>query len=139
MNIFLLDTNTVSYLIRKQSASIQARIDALGAEDTVAISVITEAEIRFGLALKPEAHHLATEEFVLSGLIILPWTSEAARAYAVLRAENQRLGLAAGSLDMLIAAHAIAAGAVLVTSDGALSKLAGGPVTVNWADDIRPN
>jgi tRNA(fMet)-specific endonuclease VapC len=140
LNIFLLDTNTVSYLIRKQSASIQARIDALGAEDTVAISVITEAEIRFGLALKPEAHQLArTVEFVLAGLIILPWTSDAARAYAALRAENQRLGLAAGSLDMLIAAHAIAAGAVLVTNDGALSKLAGGPVTVNWADDIRPN
>ena len=119
---------------------MQAHIDALNADDTLAISVITEAEVRYGLARKPEAHRLArTVEFVLAGLTILPWTSATAHAYASLRVENQRLGLAAGSLDLLIAGHTIAAGAVLVTSPPALSKLAGGLVTVNWADDIRPN
>jgi tRNA(fMet)-specific endonuclease VapC len=75
----------------------------------------------------------------LAGLKVLPWTSEAAHAYGVLRASNEVLGISVGSLDMLIAAHAIAEGAVLVTNDGALSKLVGGPPTVNWADDIRPN
>jgi predicted nucleic acid-binding protein len=40
---------------------------------------------------------------------------------------------------MLIAAHAIAEGAVLVTNDVAISKLEGGPATVNWADDLRTN
>jgi predicted nucleic acid-binding protein len=47
--------------------------------------------------------------------------------------------LAAGSLDLLIAAHALAAQATLITSDAALAKLAGGPATVNWATDLRPN
>jgi tRNA(fMet)-specific endonuclease VapC len=119
---------------------MQARITALGAGDTISISVITEAELRFGLARKPEAHRLAKAvEFVLAGLTILPWTSEAARTYALFRAENQRLGLAAGNLDMLIAAHAIAVRAVLVTSDGVISKLAGGLVTVDWTDDLNTN
>jgi tRNA(fMet)-specific endonuclease VapC len=136
----MLDTNAVSYLVHKRSLKMKARIDALDAGDTVAISVITEAEVRFGLALKPEARTLAkTVEFVMAGLTILPWNSHAARAYALFRAENQRLGLATGSLDMLIAAHAIAAHAVLVTSDRAISKLVGDLVTVNWADDLRPN
>ena len=84
---------------------MQAHIDALNADDTLAISVITEAEVRYGLARKPEAHRLArTVEFVLAGLTILPWTSATAHAYASLRVENQRLGLVAGSLDLLIAA-----------------------------------
>lgn len=73
------------------------------------------------------------------GLKVLPWTSEAAHAYGVLRARNEALGISVGSLDMLIAAHAIAEGATLVTSDGAIAKLVGGPPTVNWANDLRPN
>lgn len=74
----------------------------------------------------------------LSRLRILPWTSAAANAYGMLRARNESLGIAVGPLDMLIAAHALAEGTVLVTSDGAISKLAGGPITVNWADDLAP-
>jgi tRNA(fMet)-specific endonuclease VapC len=137
---FMLDTNAVSYLVHKRSARLQNRLEQLSGEDRVCISVVTEAEMRYGVALKPDAQRLAyTVEIVLSGLEILPWTSEAAKAYATLRAENKLRGLAAGNLDLLIAAHAIAVGAVLVTSDGAISRLVGGLVTVNWADDLRPN
>jgi tRNA(fMet)-specific endonuclease VapC len=136
----MLDTNTVFYLIHKRSATLQARVDALPPDDRLCISVITEAEMRYGVALKPKAHRLAyAVELVLSGLTILPWTSEVAPAYAKLRAENRIRGLAAGNLDLLIAAHAAAVQAVLVTNDGALSKLAGGLVTINWAEDVRPN
>jgi tRNA(fMet)-specific endonuclease VapC len=136
----MLDTNTVSYLVHKRSPKLQMRIDTIGVEERLSISVITEAEMRYGVSLKPEAHRLALAvELILSGLDILPWTSATATSYAKLRAENHRRGLGAGNLDMLIAAHALAENAVLVTSDAALSKLAGGPATVNWADDLRPN
>jgi tRNA(fMet)-specific endonuclease VapC len=136
----MLDTNTVSYLLHRRSAKLQARIDKLSREERLTISVITEAEMRYGVALKPAAHRLANAvESILSGLEILPWTSEAARAFAMLRAENRSRGLAAGSFDLLIAAHALSSGAVLVTSDAAILKLAGGLVTVNWANDLRPN
>jgi len=138
--VFMLDTNTVSYLLHKRSAKLQARIDKLNYKDRLTISVITEAEMRYGVALKPGAHRLATAvESILSGLDILPWTSEAAKAFATLRAKNRSQGLAAGSFDLLIAAHAVSADAVLVTSDAAISKLVGGLVTVNWANDLRPN
>jgi tRNA(fMet)-specific endonuclease VapC len=138
--LYMLDTNTVSYLVQRRSARLKTHIDRMGPRDRLSISVITEAEVRYGVALKPEAHRLAREiEFVLAGLDILPWTSDAAAAYGDLRAANSKRGLAAGSLDLLIAAHALAVQATLVTSDAALPKLVGGPVTVNWATDLRPN
>jgi tRNA(fMet)-specific endonuclease VapC len=136
----MLDTNAVSYLVHKRSERLQSRLEQLSPEDRVSISVVTEAEMRYGVALKPDAQRLAhTVEAVLSAVEILPWTSDAAMAYAALRSKNKLRGLAAGNLDLLIAAHAMAVGAVLVTSDIAISRLVGGLVTVNWADDLRRN
>jgi tRNA(fMet)-specific endonuclease VapC len=140
VTLFMLDTNTISYLIHKRSIGVQERMDALSPEDRICISVITEAELRYGVALKPEATKLARSvELIVSNLQILPWTSEAARAYALLRAENRSLGLAAGDFDLLITAHALAARAVLVTNDAAILKLQGNMSTANWATDMRPN
>lgn len=136
----MLDTDTVSNYMHRRSERLHTRISELGGEERLTISVITEAEMRYGVALKPEASRLARSvERILTGFDILPWTSEAAAIYGRFRAENRHRGLAAGNLDMLIAAHAISAGAVLVTCDAAISKLAGGLVTVNWADDLRLN
>jgi len=119
--LYMLDTNTVSYLVRKRSAQLQRRIDGLSTGNSLCISVITEAELLYGLAVTPGARRIAHGvEFVLAGLYILPWTSDAARAYAALRAQNRRLGLAAGDIDLLISAHAMAENATLVTSDRAI-------------------
>jgi len=138
--LYMLDTNTVSYLVQKRSAKLKTHIDRIVGRDRLAVSVITEAEMRYGIALKPEAFRLAREiEFVLAGLDILPWTSEVAAAYGDLRATNRKRGLAVGNLDLLIAAHSLAVRATLVTSDAAISKLVGGPITVNWATDLRLN
>jgi tRNA(fMet)-specific endonuclease VapC len=136
----MLDTNTVSYIARNRSPEARRRFKEAERDSPVYVSAITEAEIRYGLAKRPQARAVSeTMQEILQQLTILPWTSEEACAYGLLRARNESLGIAVGGLDMLIAAHAIAVGAVLVTNDGALSKLAGGPVTENWADDIRPN
>ena len=106
----------------------------------VYLSAITEGEIFYGLAKRPAAQRVADFMMAaLAGLKVLPWSSEAAHVYGRLRAKNESLGIAVGGLDMLIAAHAIAEEAVLVTNDGAFSRLVGGPVTVNWADDIKAN
>ena len=138
--LYMLDTNTVSYLIHKRSKRLEEQMDALPAGDRVCISAITEAELRYGVALRKGAVKLArTLELALSYLQILPWTSEAAKSYASLRTLNRRLGLAAGDIDLLISAHAVAEDATLVTSDAAIRKLKGGLVTVNWANDITPN
>jgi len=90
----------------------------------VAISAVTEAELRFGVARRPGATRLQTaiEEFLLR-VEALPWGSDAARQYAHVRAALERDGEPMGSLDLMIAAHALAAQAVLVTNDSAFRRI----------------
>jgi tRNA(fMet)-specific endonuclease VapC len=136
----LLDTNTISYIARNRSPAARSRLERYQDVGPIFLSAISEGEILYGLAKRPDAHRVAHfMHATLSGLRILPWSSEAATAYGILRARNEALGISIGALDMLIAAHALAAGAVLVTNDTAFTLLAGGPKIENWATDIRPN
>lgn len=137
---FLLDTNTISYIVRNRSAAARTRLEVAQDAGPVCLSAISEGEILFGLARRPEAHQIAYFiHAALAALNILPWNSGAAAAYGRLRAENEKAGVVIGGLDLLIAAHALAEDCVLITSDKAFSRLAGGPKTINWADDIQPN
>jgi tRNA(fMet)-specific endonuclease VapC len=131
---YLLDTNTVSYIARGKPAAPRARLQALGKEELVCISSITDAEIRYELAKRPEAHSLrrAMEDLMLK-FCILPWGSREAAAYGELRAKLEAKGSTLAELDMMIAAHAIAIGAVLVTNDKPLSRIKDLLGTVNWA------
>ncbi len=134
---YLLDTNTISYIARGRSAVARARLEALLPEDTVCISSITEAEIRYGMAKRPEAHALrAAVEGLLFKLRVLPWGSGEAAAYGDLRADLETKGISLAAMDMLIAAHAIAEGAVLVTNDKAFSAVEGLHAVENWAPDV---
>jgi len=114
---YLLDTDIASYIINDRFPKLREKLREVPMSD-VGVSVITEAELRFGLARKPEVSHLAfiVEDFLLR-VEILPWDSNAAKAYANLRADLEREGKLLGSMDMMIAAHALAAGRVLVTHD----------------------
>ena len=88
------------------------------------ILAVTEAELLFGAARKPEAARLkvAVKEFLLRVEALL-WDSKAARYYADVRATLERDGKPLGNLDMMIAAHAVAVEAILVTSDRAFRRL----------------
>jgi tRNA(fMet)-specific endonuclease VapC len=114
---YLLDTHTASYVIKGNMPGVRERLAKLPMAQ-VSISVVTEAELRFGVARRPEAVGLATavEEFLLR-VEVLPWDSEAARHYVRVRAALERSGAPMGNLDMMIAAQALAAQAVLVTHD----------------------
>ena len=92
----------------------------------VCVSVITEAELRFGLARRPGATRLASdvEDFLLR-VDILPWNSAAAESYGRLRATLEAVGRPLAALDTLIAAHALAEDAILVTHDGAFARVPG--------------
>ena len=106
-----------SYVIKGNFPRVRERLVRVPMAD-VGISVITEAELRFGVARKPEAARLAiaVEEFLLR-VQILPWDSAAAKSYATLRSSLERLGEPVGNLDLMIAAQAVAAPAILVTHD----------------------
>lgn len=135
--IYLLDSNTVSYIANGKSRAARARLEALDPEDLACISSITEAEIRYGLARRPQARALRTAiEGLFFKLRALPWGSKEAAAYGELRAALEAKGASLAELDMLIAAHAIAQGAVLVSNDGAFSRVAALHRIENWAHDI---
>ena len=138
--IYLLDTNTVSYIVKGHSRHARRKLERVSADHDVCISAITEAEMRFGLARgKLSAATEAAVELFLSKIDILPWDSAAARAYAKSRATLERIGKPLANMDLLIAAHAAALGAVLVTNDRTVqagSKHLDMKQTANWADDV---
>jgi tRNA(fMet)-specific endonuclease VapC len=116
MRRYLLDTNTVSDVL-KAHPQVLARLTAQ-AIGSVAISVITEAELRFGLAKRPQArglHHAV--EALLQRLEILPWTRDCAPVYGELRARLMQRGKPLAALDLLIAAQALATDRILVSRD----------------------
>lgn len=119
---YMLDTNTVSSLIKKNPA-VSKRIASIPME-SLCLSVISEGELLYGLAKKPHARslHVAVQE-LLKRVDVLVWNTDVAEHYGVLRAELERSGNALGSLDMQIAAHAFQLGAVLVTNDQAFKRI----------------
>ena len=128
---YLLDTNTVSYLLR-QNPDVTARVIRTPLAN-MAISAVTEAELRFGIAKRPEATrlNLAVNEMIMR-FEVLPWDSAVAQVYGTLKANNQAVGKSLSDLDMQIAAHAVAVNRILVSGDAAFKQLAGLKVN-DWA------
>ncbi len=113
---YLLDTTTVAFHIRRSSARLRSRLRHVAIE-RVALSVVTEMEVRYGLARNPALRIAPLVETFLSGIAILPLTSEVTREYARVRSELQQAGTSLGPLDLMIGAHALSLGATLITSD----------------------
>lgn len=128
----MLDTNIASYIIRDQhSPAINAHLQKIP-HNRLCLSVISEAELRFGIARKPEATRLARNLRTFLGTIeVLPWDSDAAEIYGTLRASLETTGTPIGNLDTLIAAHALCVGALLVTSDKTFRHVKG-LKTADW-------
>jgi tRNA(fMet)-specific endonuclease VapC len=119
---YLLDTNTVSHLIKRHPQATQ-RLLAVPMH-SIGISAITAGELAFGLAKRPEAVALraAVHEF-LRRVDVLPWDADVAQTYGQLRAQMQSEGIGLSALDMQIAAHAVHVKAILVSSDRAFGQL----------------
>ena len=132
MKRYMLDTNMVSHLIR-QHPGVVRRVLA-GPMASLCVSAITEGELLYGLARRPEATrlHLAVREF-LRRVDVLPWDSAVAETYAVVRADLVQFGKILAPLDLLIAAHGLCLGAVLVTNDKAFGKLTD-LLTEDWTE-----
>lgn len=122
---YLLDTNTVSYVIKGNFPRVRERLLKVAMSE-VGISVITEAELRFGVARLPQAAKLGivVEEFLLR-VEVLVWDSLAAQHYARLRTMLEANGKPMGNLDLMIAAQALAVEAVLVSNDRVFRRVEG--------------
>ena len=99
----------------------------------VAVSVITQAELLYGVAKRGHPQGLATrvQEFLVR-VDVLPWTQDVACVYGDLRASCEASGVTLAPMDMMIAAHALAVSAILVTRDSAFGFVPSGLTLKDW-------
>ena len=129
---FLLDTDTCIYAL-KQNENVLRRLLAAARED-VAVSVITEAELRTGAATSSapvKTLHLL--ENFLRPMSLIDFTSVDAIVYANVRSKLEHAGTPIGPLDTLIASQAIARKLTLVTNNEREFRRVTGLVVENWS------
>jgi tRNA(fMet)-specific endonuclease VapC len=113
----MLDTNICIYLIKHKPVIVLERFKQTVISE-ISISSITVSELFYGVSKssKPEQNFMALTQF-LAPMEILPFGGEAAQYYGDLRAHLEKQGTPIGSLDMLIAAHALSLASTLVTNN----------------------
>ena len=116
-HLYMLDTDICAFILRRTSASLLERIQAVPLQQQV-MSVITYAELLYGVRVsaRRKANQAAVEALAMH-LRILDWSREAARHYAEIRATLHQAGTMIGANDLMIAAHARSAGATVVTNN----------------------
>lgn len=128
---YLLDTNICIYIINARPAPVLERFrrEAIG---DIGISAITAAELAYGVAKSgSRKNRLALEKF-LAPLEVAAFDAMVVWLYGDIRAHLEKRGRAIGSLDTLIAAHAMALGTTLVTNNGAEFSRVDGLRIENW-------
>lgn len=134
MTRYLLDTNTVSYIVRgKPEGVLQKLLHAR--PENLAISAVTKGELYYGLARAGNgtALRLLIGNF-LQHVEVLPWDTFVAQVYGEFRARIVAKGFSLGALDTMIAAHAVATNRILVSHDQAFQRVAYSGLTVeDWA------
>lgn len=129
--LWMLDTNTLSALIRGPSPALMQRLAAAGGE-SVCTSIVVACEMRYGVQRKGSAALTARVEALLAEVTVLPFDGEADQHYADIRCALERAGTPVGSHDLLIAAHARSRGLVVVTHNVREFKRVPGLQVEDW-------
>lgn len=123
---YLLDTNIQSDLVHHPRSGAAARQLALvraRAGQDISTSIISAAELRYGVAKRGSTRLARQVETVLGALDVLPFEAPADVIYGRLRTDLERRGQPMGGNDLLIAAHALAAQLTLVTDDRGFARI----------------
>jgi tRNA(fMet)-specific endonuclease VapC len=150
--IYLLDTDTLIFVVRglkgsgpknereKQRLQIARRIVAKcqkrqAAGDEVGLSAITVAELEFGARNSGDYdREISAVRKVLSPFVVYDFdATHAAEHYGETREALERIGAPIGAMDLLIAGHAKALGATLVTNNTAHFSRVTGLACENWS------
>ena len=113
----MLDTDIARHIIQGRSPAVEAQLPSIP-PDRICISAVTRAELLYGLKRLPPEHrlHIVVQQF-LKIVRTLPWDSDAAEYYAEIRHQLATKGQPIGEMDMMIAAHSLAVGAILVSNN----------------------
>lgn len=131
MSLFMLDTNTASFVI-KGHAGIDAKLQRLAPADWC-ISAVTCSEMLYGLEKRPEAVTLRRlVHAFLDVARVVPWDHLAAAQHARVRQQLKSAGTPIGDFDEMIAGHAMSLGAVVVTDNERHFSRVSGLRVVNW-------
>jgi tRNA(fMet)-specific endonuclease VapC len=127
----MLDTNIISDLIRNPRGRAAKRIARVG-EDNICTSIIVAAELRYGCAKSGSKRLLKAVDDLLGEIHVLPFEIPADAEYGGIRSELETAGKPIGGNDLLIAAHAHAIGATIVTANTDEFKRIRGLNVENW-------
>jgi tRNA(fMet)-specific endonuclease VapC len=128
---YMLDTNVISELMKNPRGKAAKRVARVG-EDNICTSIIVAAELRYGCARKGSERLLKSVEDLLAEIDVLPFESPADAEYGNIRSELENAGKPVGANDFLIAAHAIAVNATVVTANIDEFKRVRGLKVENW-------
>jgi len=134
MTKYMLDTNICIYIIKQKPEKVIERFRQAVVSD-IGISSIVLSELEYGVmkSAKPEQNKIALTQFV-APLEIYVYDDVAAEHYGRIRAHLERQGTPIGSLDMLIAAHALSIDTVLITNNESEFKRVSNLKTENWVN-----
>jgi tRNA(fMet)-specific endonuclease VapC len=136
MTGLLLDTNIISDMMRNLQGPAAQRAIAISSTESggkrgLCTSVIVQCELEFGLARQPNPRLQIAYEAVIQTVDVLPLTKDIVSRYAALRSQLEAAGTPIGANDLLIAAHALALNATLVSADAEFLRVPGLTVE-NW-------
>jgi tRNA(fMet)-specific endonuclease VapC len=130
----MLDTDTCIFLLRGDSPALAARVQSVPLQQQV-MSAVTFAELSYGVqasaAAKRKQNQSVLDSLVLH-LAVLDWPQDAAKHYAEIRADLKKRGAQLGAADLMIAAHARAMGAIVVTNNLKDFERVKGLAVENW-------
>jgi tRNA(fMet)-specific endonuclease VapC len=130
---YLLDTDTLSWLLRDPTGAVARHVAKVG-EEAVATSPIVAGELRFGAGRSGSAALVERVDALLSRLSVLPLDDRAARAYGGLRRSLERAGTPIGPNDLWIAAHALAEERVVVSGNVREFRRVAGLAVEDWRE-----
>ena len=132
---YLLDTDICIYILNERDEKLRSRfLKHVSAQ--IAVSTLTEAELFYGAvhSARPVQNRERVAAF-LEPLTRIPFDSEAAVVFAVIKQELVTRGRVVGAIDMLIAASALAKGYTLITNNEKYFQSVRGLAIENWLRD----
>jgi len=132
--LFMLDTDTCIFLMRGASQRLKAKVQSVPLAQQV-MSAVTFAELTYGVqasATDKRKQNQAILDSLALHLAVLDWPQDAAKHYAEIRADLKKRGAQLGAADLMIAAHARAMGANIVTNNVKAFGRVKGLAVENW-------